>query len=290
MRVALITCRVLPEPDYDGPPLLAALAAAGHAAAEIAWDDPAARLEGFDVAVLRSCWNYHEQPRAFADWIERAARTTRLLNPPAVLHWNLHKGYLRQLARSGVAIVPTEFVAASSPRSFASVLDERGWDDVVVKPAISAGSARTRRFRRGEDAAAEPFLAANLCLGDMLIQPYLTSVDGAGERNLVWIDGELTHAVRKAPRFAGGQESVNSVAIDALEREFASRVMAAAPAGLAYARVDLMHGDAGEPLLSELELIEPSLHFARSPAATRRFVAMLALRASLPLGRHEASH
>ncbi|MFN9969178.1 MAG: hypothetical protein ACK58T_04695, partial [Phycisphaerae bacterium] len=37
----------------------------------------------------------------------------------------------------------------------------------------------------------------------------LRAVEGHGERALVWIDGEFTHAVRKSPRFAGNDEQVS---------------------------------------------------------------------------------
>jgi hypothetical protein len=43
-----------------------------------------------------------------------------------------------------------------------------------------------------------------------------------------------------------------------------------------YARVDLMEGEPGEWLLSELELAEPSLFFVQHPEALSRFVAALA--------------
>jgi glutathione synthase/RimK-type ligase-like ATP-grasp enzyme len=274
LSIALVTCRTLPEPDHDEAPLLAALADLGQRAALVAWDDPAARLDPFDLAVLRSTWNYHEQPRAFRAWIDAAERATRVINAPSVLRWNMHKGYLRELAARGIQIVPTEFTSVADT-SFAAVLDVRGWDDVVVKPAVSAASARTRRFRRDEAVAGQQFLADNVRLGDMMIQRYQRSVATHGERNLIWIDGELTHCIRKEPRFAGGSEAVTAVAIDDRDRVFAERVLRAAPPGIAYARIDLMHGDDGEPLLSELELIEPSLHFPLCPAALRRFAAML---------------
>ena len=45
-----------------------------------------------------------------------------------------------------------------------------------------------------------------------------------------------------------------------------------------YARVDLLTGTGGEPLLIELEVAEPALYLAAAPGAAERFAA--AIRAS----------
>ena len=39
----------------------------------------------------------------FLAWAERTSALTRLVNPVAVIAWNSHKGYLRELAAGGVA-------------------------------------------------------------------------------------------------------------------------------------------------------------------------------------------
>jgi hypothetical protein len=51
--------------------------------------------------------------------------------------------------------------------------------------------------------------------------------------------------------------------------EFARSVLAAVPGGAArllYARVDMAQGEGGEPLLLELECIEPNLFLGHAPA------------------------
>ena len=83
MRVALVTCAVLPEPDPDEDLLLEALRAAGVEARMLAWDDPRGDPAALDLCVLRSTWNYYRDATAFRAWIDRAAAATRVLNPPA---------------------------------------------------------------------------------------------------------------------------------------------------------------------------------------------------------------
>ena len=276
--VALVTCRVLPEPDPDQEPLLGALREAGLAVEMLAWDDPEARRPGaFDLCVLRSCWNYFRAPAAFLAWCAEAEATSRLLNPLPVVRWNLHKRYLLELEAAGVPVVPTVLLERGAAADLPGQTADRGWDDVVVKPAVSAASFLTRRFRPGESAAGREFLAALLAERDALVQPYLPSAEGSGERSLVWIDGELGHAVRKSPRLAGEDERVSeAVPIAPAEREVAERAMAVGRARvglpLLYGRVDLLADEAGALRVSELELIEPSLFLVQSPPALERLV------------------
>lgn len=292
--LAWVTCTRLPEPDADERPALDALRAAGIAAHPAAWDDPAVDWSRFGLAVLRSPWNYYHDPAAFDAWLGRVDAATTLLNPLAACRWNLHKGYLRELERAGVAIVPTEWQdAGEPPQDIAAIMDARGWDRVVVKPAISAGSFGTRRFARDEAAEAGAFLAELASRGDAMIQQYIAGVDDAGEHALVWIEGRLTHAVRKSPRLAGDDESVSGELAPTPEQaEFAERVLGALPPevgdGLLYARIDVMPTPAGW-VLSELELLEPSLFMVQSPAARSRFVDAIAQRLRIAPGNPSRS-
>ncbi len=302
MPIALATCLRLPEPDPDQPLLLAALRAAGAEVEMVAWDDPAADPARFDLCVLRSTWNYYEHLDAFTAWLTRAAGATRLANPLEVVRWNLHKGYLLELeSQAGLPIVPTRIVrrgeaqAENSTESALAMVRATGWFDVIIKPAISAGSWRTRRFVLGEpesssrSASAPEFLAGLTADGDALIQPYLRSVESGGERSLVWIDGHWSHAVTKRPRLADSDEHVlPDGPATAAETGLGDRALAAAACAAAvsvgdllYARLDLIRGDDGAPCISELELIEPSLFLADHPAALDRFVQAILARAGL---------
>ena len=229
------------------------------------------------LTLLRSCWNYPQDPDGFIAWAEIASRLSRLWNPLPVVRWNLHKGYLLDLERHGLAVTPTELVRRGSRRRLDEILEARGWREVVVKPAVSAASYRTRRVRPGQEAEGETHLRALLAEGDALVQAYLDSVEGYGERAVIWIDGELTHAVRKSPRFDSEDETISeALPISPAEAELARAAVAHAAEATGeppmYARVDLAPGPSGDPMVMELELIEPSLFFPRSPAALERFV------------------
>ncbi|MBU0640285.1 MAG: hypothetical protein KKB50_15570 [Planctomycetes bacterium] len=276
MRVALVTCVRLPEPDRDQAPLLAALRGAGVAAELLAWDDPRGDPAAFDVCTIRSTWNYYEDAAAFLAWIDKTAAATRLFNSAPVVRWNIHKRYLRELEGQGLPIIPTSWVARGAAPAFARILDERGWSDVVIKPAVSAASFRTRRFNAAQCDAGQAFLDELSRAGDVLVQRYMPAIEAEGERALVWIDGQFTHAVRKSPRFAEDDEHVSdALDISAAERAFGDRVLAAVDHNLLYARVDVIRDTRGELCLSELELMEPSLFLVQSPTALERLVTAI---------------
>lgn len=288
MRIGLANCVVLPEPDSDEAPLLAALRGAGHRAEPVAWDGPTGSvraLVGFDAVCLRATWNYAHQAERFVEWVEAASQVTRVLNPAPVVRWNVEKSYLRRLEARGVPIVPTVFVEAGATADVGGVVGERGWESVVIKPTVGAGSVLAERFetgRAGGVAAAQAFLDTHVPDRGMMIQRYMPSVEAGetGELAIVTIGGEVSHGVRKRPRFASEDERVEGASPTGAERAFAERVLQAAGeelggAALLYARVDVMRGDDGEILLSELELIEPSLYFGLCEGAAAGFVRAL---------------
>jgi hypothetical protein len=272
MIIGIVTTSDLPEPDVDEPLLQAALTEAGLTWRMVPWDNPGDVRN--HLLVLRSPWDYPWHRNAFLNWLDEAAQVAKILNPPSTIRWNHHKGYLRDLAANGFAVVPTQFCTASEALPPAWDL---GAERVVIKPCVSAGSWMTRAFGR-EDPAGFAFaaeiqaLSAQGLCGDLMVQPYLESIHTVGERSLIWIDGELTHAIVKSPRFADDHEAV-SEAVEPTEDERAlvARLMMGYAECL-YARVDLMQDSAGVWCISELELIEPSLFLKQNPAALNRLV------------------
>lgn len=290
MRIGLANCETLPEPDFDEAPLLAALHEAGHRAEPVAWDGPAGSvgaLAGFDAVCLRATWNYAHRAERFVAWVEAASAVTRVLNPAPVVRWNVEKTYLRRLESRGVPIVPTVFVEAGASVDVGAVAAARDWDGVVIKPTVGAGSVLAERFGLGRAegdgaGAAQAFLDTHAPARGMMVQRYMPSVEAGetGELAIVTIGGEVSHGVRKRPRFATEDERVEASLPTAEERAFAGTVLNAAGAelggaALLYARVDVMRGDDGEILLSELELIEPSLYFGLCEGSAAGFVRAL---------------
>lgn len=278
--LALISARAARALDEDLPPLCAALTARGIAHEVVDWDDPAVDWARFRTAVLRSTWDYIDRYDEFTAWIKRVERLTRLLNPPDVVRWNTHKGYLLELAARGVPIVPTQLLHPGQ------AFDLGDAEEIVIKPAIGAGSRDARRFRNDSQAARQHAQALLASGRDALVQPYLARVDQAGETALIYFGGRYSHAIRKGPLLVANADATAKlfapeqiVAREPApeERALAEQVLAAMPfAGpLLYARVDLLRDAHGAPVLLELELTEPSLFFTYAEGSAERFVDAL---------------
>jgi glutathione synthase/RimK-type ligase-like ATP-grasp enzyme len=283
--IAFATYAGLPDGDDDVPALTAALATLGIPAEPVVWDDPAAEWGRYDLVVIRSTWDYSVRWEEFLAW---ADTVPRLFNGADVLRWNTDKRYLRELAAADVPVVETRWDLDEVPAD---------WDEYVIKPAVSAGSADTARWRQGEEEAARSHLLGLRSAGrTVMVQPYLSAVDAVGETALLFCDGEFSHAARKAPILAAGagvqtvvdrdddpREQISPAEATPAELAVAHQALAAVRETLGsddllYARVDLIPGADGSPVLLELELTEPSLFLRHAPGAADRFAQAIAER------------
>ncbi len=288
--VALATCSLLPDLDGDERLLIPALAAHGVSAEPCVWDDPAVRWHAYELVVVRSTWDYADRRDAFLAW---CVTTPALLNAVDVITWNTDKRYLRELEHAGIPIVPTTWITAGDEPEPASLPG----GEVVVKPSISAGARNTSRYPAGDRSGAWTHVRQLLAAGHtVMVQPYLESVDTAGETGLIFIDGVFSHAVRKGPvlRVPGvatdrlwAPEEITRREPDADERAVADATLNALPwprDSMLYARVDLVRRDDGAVALLELELTEPSLFLGYGPEAAARLATGIARRLHRPLG------
>ncbi|WP_199423944.1 ATP-grasp domain-containing protein [Actinotalea solisilvae] len=302
MKIALATCAALPTLDAEESPLLGELQARGVDVDVAVWDDPAVDWSAYDLVVIRSTWDYATRRPAFVAWAEAVEAVTTLVNPAAVVRWNTDKHYLAELEAAGVPIVPTMWLEPErhlSSRALHTRFPAHG--DFVIKPAVSAGSVDTGRYT-AIDAGSRGLAishARRLLEADrtVMVQRYLTSVDTVGERAHIFVSGEYSHSVRKGAMLSGPdvggsglykKEQMTRIDASEAEVEMARQVIATA-AGLLraqadpdvpeqpflYARVDLVSGDDDQPVLMELETVEPSLFMSLGEGAVERFATAI---------------
>jgi hypothetical protein len=292
-RIVLASCRQLVDGDGDDDGLVAALRVRGLHARWMSWDNP--ETEQADLVILRAAWDYPQRREEFLAWTKRVRN---LLNAPAAVEWNSDKHYLHDLADAGIAVVPSVFL---EPGDVVTSSDFSG--EVVVKPAIGAGSIDTHRFVEAAAAAAHATRMLNAGRS-VLVQPYDRRVE-AGETALVFLGGDESHAFikgpilppqgeqpRLAPSGTYAEETLTPANPDVELWEVGHGVLDAAAARLGiprneflYARVDVI-GEGADAVLMELELVEPSLGWRRLGDATRELRQRdFAVRVESALGR-----
>lgn len=262
-RIALASCAELPHGAGGEAELPELLGARGAEAVWAVWDDPTVDWAAFDLVVVRCTWDYPEHLDAFRAWVQTAAMSSVLVNPPRIVLGNLHKGYLADL---GPDAVPTVVVPAGMTIDLAAL----GWRSVVVKPAVAVDGNGAVRAAAQEDLDALTLAPAGAV--DAVVQPYVDSVERDGEVSVVCIDGTPTHAVRKKPAVGefrvhehrGGTAELAPLRPD--HAEVARRTLSRLPLPPVFARVDLLDGG-DRPLVSELELVEPYLWLELAPEA-----------------------
>jgi glutathione synthase/RimK-type ligase-like ATP-grasp enzyme len=293
-NIALVTAAAARDQDEDLAPLADALRAKDISVHIVNWDDASADWSAFDLALLRSTWDYTMRFAEFIAWAKRAGEQTLLLNRLPVIGWNTDKHYLAELATAGVPVVPSVFVepGEDAALALAQFLRAHAAAEFVVKPAIGAGSRDAQRYARGQVADAQAHVQRLLdTQRSVLLQPYLDRVDEHGETALVFFGGVFSHAIRKGPLLRPNEgptralfalEHISPRTPTAEEMQVALRTLKAIPFDqpLLYARVDLLHADHGgtadgTPQVLELELTEPSLFFAHAPGSAERFVAAI---------------
>lgn len=283
MRTAIATCSQMPH-GFQEDDLAAALESTW-----VVWDDPDIDWAAYDTVLVRSVWDSDRRRDEFVAWAHRVTASTRLLNPAAVLEWNTDKRYLAELPPAGLPTVPTVFLVPGRPLGD-DVLEELDRPaEIVIKPAQSAGARDTGRFALPGGYGDAAALAAQIHAQGkvVMVQPYLSTVDEVGETALLYFGGAYSHAIRKGPILKVGAEPVKET--DAADPDISPREPSRAErrlgdaaiawlitrfgGPLAYARVDLLTGPDGAPVVIELELTEPFLFLAHADGATERLAS-----------------
>lgn len=289
MLLALATRSDLPTWEIDDRHLHVALRARGVAFEQPVWDDPGVDWRRFDGVLIRTTWDYQDKLSAFQAWVQCVAAVTRVWNPAAVVRWNTHKRYLRQLQQHGVPLAPTIWLEAGSTVELASLVREAGWSEGFLKPCVGATARETMRFAADPAglAVAQAHVDRLLPHEDLMLQPFLRNVMQRGEWSAIFVDGQIAHCVRKIPVPGDYRVQDDFGARDelyepsAVERATAQQAMAVVQeAGgpcpgadgtpLLYGRTDFLWADDGACVLTELELVEPSLFLRHAPATGER--------------------
>lgn len=254
-------------------PLIDALVQRGVEVHLPAWDDDTVNWQAYDLAVVRTTWNYQHARERFLTTLRQIEAETQLVNPSVLIAWNTHKQYLVDLEEQGVPVVPTVVVPRDSTITLAVLVATHGFTNVVIKPAVGAGGRAVVSGDAKSHTLADAF-AALVDAEDVIVQPYIETVATAGEISLIVCGETVSHAVKKMPvpgdfraherygaRYLADDPTPSQVA---LARWVITTLHPHTPL---VARID-MFTDANDTLyVSEVELTEPNLYLTTVPTA-----------------------
>ncbi|HMT05812.1 MAG TPA: hypothetical protein PKD76_09745 [Solirubrobacterales bacterium] len=273
-RVAYVTCEPRMAQWEDDLQSAEVLSTRGIDVRFVAWDDPGADWQSFDLAVIRSTWDYTDRLEEFLAWTDRVG-PEKLRNVPAMVRWNTDKRYLAELDAAGLPVPPTALVA---PGGTAPPFGGK----VVIKPVSGAGARDTGVF---DESNHEDGIALLGKLGEQdeiaMIQPYIPWIDDQGETAMVFFGGRFAYALKKkaflpesgvAPVHpgtkvasgmfdedlmslcepTGGEMELGAETVAWLARRFGAMPL--------YARIDMVCSPEGEAVLMEVEVTEPSFY------------------------------
>lgn len=241
----------------------------------VIWDAPNIDWARFDAVLVGTTWDYVQKRDGFFARLEAIANARPLFNPLSLMRWNADKSYLRDLAARGVPTVPTMWADAASAAFIAQAFDAFATTDMlVVKPRIGAGGWRQACLARGAALPPADLLPPAACL----VQPFLPAIVEYGEISLLFYDGVFSHCARKRPAIGdyrvqsdyGGCEVAHDP--DAGELAVAKAALAALPSPPLYARIDLVRNIENQPVVIEVELIEPYHYVDQGPHFARPFL------------------
>lgn len=270
--VALATCAAVVGSEPDDLRVIETLHRRSIPAVHAIWNDSAVDWTSFRLVVIRSTWDYIERRDAFLAWAERLPK---VLNPTSILRWNTDKRYLSDLANAGLPVITTRFVEPGDAFELPPA-------PFVIKPAVSCGAKDTARYEGGGRAAGDHVRRLQGQGRTVLVQPYLSQIDSAGEVAVMYIGGVYSHSIRRGALLKAGASPDHAASLplnvqrhepSPHERALAERVirhLMTLATELLYARIDLVPGPNGEPLILEVELTEPSLFLDCSDAGAER--------------------
>lgn len=261
------------EHDQMMENLSSAFEAKGGKVTAVSWDAPDVDWAQFDAVMIGTTWDYQDRLEEFLVVLEAIEGQTKLYNSRALVDWNGHKGYLRDLGKRGVRLIPTQWVAEATPDVVAAAFEAFEADELVIKRQVGAGGEGQYKLKRGEAIPTMPH--------PMKIQPFMDNILKEGEISFIFIGGQFSHALLKTAAkgeyriqscYGGKEEVITPTSADIMAARSAVAALDEEPL---YARVDMLRASDGGLMLMELELIEPFLYPLQGPELGGRIYQVL---------------
>lgn len=250
----------------------------GWEVTEVSWRDPDPRWERFEAVIIRTPWDYQDEPEAFLEVLrEIDSSSARLENRLELVEWNISKRYLADMDRRGVPVVRTLWPNRFGGERLEAWFDELDSEEIILKPVVSANADHTYRLKRPVEDSARRELEEVFAGRPFLVQPFVTNIVSEGEFSLFYFGRQYSHSILKTPKpgdfrvqeeHGGRLKALNP---EKALREAGERAMESITPQPLYSRIDFVRTEGDRFALMELELIEPSLYFNMDPGSAERF-------------------
>ncbi len=229
-----------------------------------AWNDLQIDWKQFDVVILKSPWDYHDNFDSFIQWLsDLDTAGIKILNPFKTILWNSDKHYLQQIADDGLPVIDSVFIEKGIAPDLAELLDKSLYKKLIIKPCISASAKNTMVLTFDNVSSIQNEINGLLANESFLVQPFMEEIL-QGELSFMFFNGNFSHSTLKVPKIGdfrvqseyGG--TVQKINTDIAHLQAAGKYVEKYGKGTLYARVDGIISN-GTFVLMELELIEPYL-------------------------------
>ena len=231
------------------------------------WNDTNFNWSSTKSAIFRSTWDYFDQFSNFRNWLELVKEQCYLINPYEQINWNLDKHYLLDLQKLDLPIVESVFVSKKTQLNLETISKSKNWKDIVIKPTISGAARHTYHLKNDEIKKFQDKWLSLTNNEDFMVQEFQKNILSSGEIAVMLFGGEYSHSVLKKAKkgdfrvqddFGGSVEIINP-SLEIIE--LAEKTVKSLKTMPLYARVDIIFDNGSNPVISELELIEPELWF-----------------------------
>jgi glutathione synthase/RimK-type ligase-like ATP-grasp enzyme len=288
-RVAILRCGKSPSfvtwniPNLDelfeeDNLLIKGFEAQGFQTSPVVWSDQNIDWNQFDVAIIRSTWDYLDNQELFLQVLSQIeASSCKLFNPLSAVRWNIDKHYLFDLEKLEVPIVPTYLASNIETDTPRKLFIDRAGQTVILKPTIGLGGSHSYRVVWDELNTTLAKLRASQPHYEYLIQPFIEDIITEGEWSFIYFNRQLSHVLLKRPApndyrvqgiYGGTVQSIEPLSRDLLQAE---TVIAKLPFDILYARLDFVRVN-GQLSVMEIELIEPIFSFNLVPESIVRLI------------------
>ena len=244
----------------------------------IPWNKLNQNWNNFDLVIVRSTWNYQNHLDEFLNVLRMIDQSKALLlNPLPLIEWNVNKTYLKDLKKDGIPIIPSLFFDDFDIDEVRNSFNTFDSEKVIIKPTVGANADKIMIINKSDNMDTLKKTKDIYKYRSFILQPFINSIKKDGEVSLIFFNKDFSHALSKVPKkgdFRVQEEHGGTLKLlknlDEQKINLCKKILSLLPYDFFYSRIDLVV-NGGNPLLMEIEVIEPSLYFNLEPKSAYLF-------------------